>query len=145
MNRQILWIEDDYHAIKGLVRPLEKEKFIVDSATSAFDGYQMAQHWQKYDLIVLDLILPLTNGHDVELPLVVKSWKEEPHVGIGILKWLMRDLKVTCPVVILSVVQDPVATYHLDEDIKPASYLPKHALLPTTLKQAVFSLLGLTE
>jgi CheY-like chemotaxis protein len=143
MNRSILWIEDDYHAIKGLMRQLKKAKVSIDSASCAIEGYEKAQHWQDYDLIVLDLILPLTNGHTEELPALVKSWKDEPHVGIGILKWLRRDLKVKCPVILLSVVQNPVVAYHL-EDIKPEIYLPKHALLPADVKQQVLSLLAIS-
>lgn len=141
MNHRILWIEDDYHAIKGLMRQIEKAKFVIDSATCALEGYEKAQHWQEYDLIVLDLILPLTNGYTGELSQVVTAWKEEPHVGIGILKWLRQVLKVTCPVVLLSVVQNPVVVYHL-EAIKPEIYLPKHGLLPADVKALVLGLLG---
>lgn len=141
MKHRILWIEDDYHAIKGLMRQIEKAKFVVDSATCAIDGYEKAQLWQDYDLIVVDLILPLTNGHADEPPQVVKSWKEEPHVGIGILKWLRQVVKVACPVVLLSVVQNPVAVYHL-ESVKPDLYLPKHGLLPADVKEQLLSLLG---
>jgi CheY-like chemotaxis protein len=139
MKKRILWIEDDYYAIRGLMRPLERAGFQVDAATSAIVGYQLAIHWQVYDLIVVDLIMPLSND-DRALPNVVKDWDREEHVGIGVLKWLLGDLKVTCPVLLLSVVRHPVYTYQLG-GIGLASYLPKRGLLPSQVKTEVFRLL----
>jgi len=139
MKKRILWIEDDYYAIRGLMRPLERAGFQVDAATSAIAGYQLAIHWQVYDLIVVDLILPLRDD-DRTLPGVVNGWSREEHVGVGLLKWLLGDMKVTCPVLLLSVVRHPVHTYQLG-GMGLASYLPKRGLLPSQVKAEVFRLL----
>lgn len=139
MNKRILWIEDDYYAIKGLVRPLEKAGFQIDAATSAIEGYHKARRWQLYDLIVVDLILPLSDD-DQALPEKVSTWRYEEHVGVGLLKWLLTELKVTCPVMLLSVVRHPMHTFQLS-GIGLASYLPKRGLLPSQVKTEVFRLL----
>ena len=143
MNKRILWIEDDYYAIKGLVRPLEKAGFVVDAATSALDGFNRALHWEQYDLIVVDLILPISN-ETKPVPDKVSTWQKEEHVGVGILKWLLSELKVKCPVMLLSVVRNPAQTYKLDS-LGLAAYLPKRGLLPTQVKAEVFRLLGISS
>ena len=84
MKKRILWVEDDYYAIRGLMRPLERAGFQIDAATSAAVGYQLASQWKTYDLIVVDLILPLSDD-DHALPSVVKSWSREEYIGIGLL------------------------------------------------------------
>ena len=141
MKNHILWIEDDYYAIQGLVRPLVKAGFEVDPATSAVEGYKKAKNWRSYDLIIVDLILPLSDS-DEKLPLEVIAWEREVYVGVGLAKWLLTELKVKCPVLLLSVVRDPITTFHL-ENIGLADYLPKRGLLPSRVKEEVLKLLGL--
>ena len=117
MNKKILWVDDDYYAIKGLFRPLELIDFRIVPAISALDGYRKAQNWQEYDIIVVDLIIPISQEQETA-PEIVKNWGDETenkHVGVGIVKWLVKTLNVTCPVVILSVVRDPIKSYGLEK------------------------------
>mgnify|MGYP001293256579 CR=1 FL=1 len=139
MKKCILWIEDDYFAINGLIRPLEREGFTFDVATSAVEGFYKAQQWQAYDVILVDLILPLADN-DEELPETVRAWNNEPYVGIGLLKWLKAELHVTCPVLMLSVVRDPIPKFHL-ENLKLVGYLPKRGLLPSQVKTNVLKII----
>jgi len=141
MTRRILWIEDDYFAIKGLMRPLERAGFEIDAATSAYEGYLKGQQWTAYDLIAVDLILPLSAGEH-RLPDTVLAWQHEEYVGVGLLKWLLTELKVTRPVALLSVVRHPTQTFQL-ENIGLAGYLPKRGLLPTHVREEFFRLLGI--
>ncbi|MBN1991593.1 MAG: hypothetical protein JW953_02740 [Anaerolineae bacterium] len=143
MNKHILWIEDDHFAIKGLVRPLAKAGFEIDVATSATEGFEKAQNWQGYDLIMVDLILPLT-GEAETPPEKVASWGNEEYAGIGLLKWLKTELQVECPVLMLSVVREPISRFNLDH-LELAGYLPKRGLLPSQVKEQVFSVLGLEQ
>ncbi len=143
MTKHILWIEDDYYAIKGLMRPLEKAGFTVDAAASAHDGYLKAMQWQSYDLITVDLILPLSNDDRI-LPEKVAAWQTEEYTGVGLLKWLLTELQVKCPVLLLSVVRHPTHTFHL-ENLGLAGYLPKRGLLPSHVKEEVFKLLGIRD
>ena len=138
-EQQILWIEDDYFAIRGLMHQLENEGFNIEAATSALEAFQKAPGWESYDVILVDLIIPLTIS-DEPLPEKVKSWKKEKYVGIGILKWLKRELKVDCPVLMLSVVRDPIARFNL-ENLGLAGYLPKRGLMPSQIKTKVLEIL----
>lgn len=142
MQKRVLWIEDDFYAVKGLLRPLELEGFRVESATSALEGYAKAHQWKSYDLIVVDLILPLSDDAG-NLPDIVRGWKTEQYAGVGLLKWLLNDLKVECPVLLLSVVRDPVKTFHLEHPL--LTPLPKRGLLPTRVKDEVHRILGLEK
>jgi CheY-like chemotaxis protein len=142
MNKKILWIDDDYYSIGGLFRPLEREGYKIVPAVSALDGFREAQKWQEYDLIVVDLIIPTAQQQE-SVPELVKNWEDEKankHVGIGIVKWLLEILKVTCPVVILSVVRDPIKSYGL-EKIGLAGCIQKGELLPSRLKDQVEQIL----
>ncbi len=143
MKKRILWIEDDYHAIQGLMRPLEKLGFRIDAATSAVSGYTKAQEWQNYDVIVVDLILQ-SSDDDGALPAEVKNWESEEDMGVGLLKWLLGSLRAECPVIILSVVPDPISRYRL-EGLEIRGHLPKRALLPKRVKEEILQLVGVTE
>jgi CheY-like chemotaxis protein len=141
MKNKILWIDDDYYAIQGLFRPIEKENYEVDMALSALEGYQKAQKWHDYDLIVVDLILPVSQEDTA--PELVRSWDDQEkyaYVGIGLVEWLLKDIKVNCPVVILSVVPDPITTYKL-ESLGVSDYIRKSGLLPTSLKDELMPIL----
>lgn len=142
MNKKILWIDDDYYAIQGLFRPIEKEGFKLEVAISALDGYRKAHKWKDYDLIVVDLIIPIAQQQETA-PDIVNNWdnvNEHEYVGIGLAKWLLKDMKVTCPVLILSVVPDPVSTYKL-ENLGLAGHIQKSGLLPSTLKDELLKII----
>ena len=62
--KNILLIDDDPALRIGLRESLEKENFAVFEADNGEDGYEMSKT-QKYDLILLDLIMPLKDGIEV--------------------------------------------------------------------------------
>jgi CheY-like chemotaxis protein len=141
VNKKILWIDDDYYAIQGLFRPIQKEGYLLDEAISALDGYHKAKNWEKYDLIVVDLILPISQEETA--PQLVKNWDNEDehkYVGIGLAKWLLRDVGAKCPVVLLSVVADPISTYNL-QDLGLAGCIRKSGLLPSKLMDDLLSIM----
>lgn len=144
MSRKILWIEDDFYAVRGLIQPIERQGIIVDVATSAFEGYTKASNWKNYDLIIADLILPISNHEDDKLPSLVKSWEDKyEYIGLGIIKWLMEDLKIKRPLIICSVVRDPITTFSLG-NLGIAGYISKSGLLPSKLKDEVFKVLEIS-
>ena len=63
-RRKILIIEDEPHIVLGLTDALEFEGFAVVSANKGKDGVALARH-EKPDAILLDLMLPDTNGFKV--------------------------------------------------------------------------------
>ena len=63
-QKKILIIEDEPHIVLGLTDALEFEGFAVVSAGKGKDGVQLARQ-EKPDAILLDLMLPDTNGFKV--------------------------------------------------------------------------------
>lgn len=61
---RVLVVEDERVLADGLRRGLEAEGFAVDVAASGTDGLWLAQE-QKYDVILLDIMLPGMNGYRV--------------------------------------------------------------------------------
>ncbi len=60
----ILIIEDDERILQFIKRGLEAEGYLIETATTGKLGLQLATH-AKYDLILLDLMLPDISGQDV--------------------------------------------------------------------------------
>jgi CheY-like chemotaxis protein len=144
MNKTILWIEDDYFAIKGLFRPLQLSGFEIAVATSAVDAYEKAQNWKKYDIIVVDLIIPLSDYDEEVKSETVKGWDNEEYLGVGLAKWLITELKVECPVLLMSVVSDAVSRFKLSE-FGLVHILSKKGLRPSVVKAEIFRILGVEE
>jgi DNA-binding response OmpR family regulator len=63
-RRKILIVEDEPHIVLGLTDALEFEGFTVLSASRGRDGVNLARQ-EKPDAILLDLMLPDTNGFKV--------------------------------------------------------------------------------
>jgi DNA-binding response OmpR family regulator len=63
-QKRILIIEDEPHIVLGLTDALEFEGFAVVSANKGKDGVQLARQ-EKPDAVLLDLMLPDTNGFKV--------------------------------------------------------------------------------
>jgi len=61
---KILVIEDDHDVRESLRQTLEDEHFIVDAVADGAEGLYRAQEW-KYDVVVLDVMLPELNGWEV--------------------------------------------------------------------------------
>ncbi|MFC1482130.1 response regulator transcription factor [Candidatus Neomarinimicrobiota bacterium] len=64
MMPRILIIEDDPAIMKGLVESLAQEHYEVEQASDGKQGLELALG-QGYDIIILDLILPIVNGEDI--------------------------------------------------------------------------------
>lgn len=61
---RVLVVEDEKNLAEGLRRGLQAEGFAVDVALDGTDGLWMARE-ETYDLILLDIMLPGTNGYKV--------------------------------------------------------------------------------
>ncbi|MDD4328507.1 MAG: response regulator transcription factor [Aliarcobacter sp.] len=61
---KILIIEDDLKIINFLKKGLEEECYIVDFSTNGDEGLYLASV-NEYDLILLDIMLPIKNGIEV--------------------------------------------------------------------------------
>lgn len=61
---KLLVVEDEVKLNKGLVQGLQNKGYAVDFAYDGEQGEQMAR-WNKYDLIILDIMMPKQNGLEV--------------------------------------------------------------------------------
>lgn len=61
---RILVVEDEHTISKALKKGLEQEAFSVDIAQDGLSGYDFAST-EKYDLIILDLMLPNMTGEEI--------------------------------------------------------------------------------
>jgi CheY-like chemotaxis protein len=142
MKKKILWIEDDYFSIKSLFSSLEKVGYTIDAAQSALEGYRKLSRWRDYDLIVIDLILPLTIN-DESIPDSIVSWKREKYAGVPLAKWLKGQIKDEKPLIILSVISEN-GTTDTPESLGLTGYISisKRGLLPSELKEKILNILN---
>ena len=64
MNESILLVEDEPGLCKTLTLRLQKAGYVVDTAEDGVGGYDKAVE-STFDLIILDVALPLKNGFDI--------------------------------------------------------------------------------
>jgi two-component system alkaline phosphatase synthesis response regulator PhoP len=64
MKKKILVIEDDKDIVELLRHYMEKENFVLRSASDGFSGLKMARA-ENFDLIILDIMLPEMDGFEV--------------------------------------------------------------------------------
>jgi DNA-binding response OmpR family regulator len=62
--KKVLIVEDELNMVQGLKDNLEFEGYEVDTAMEGTTGLQKALH-EKYDLILLDVMLPEISGFDI--------------------------------------------------------------------------------
>lgn len=93
MSEKLLIIEDDIDINEMLASYLKMEGFHVDSAKDGKEGLELFKK-TSYDLVVLDLMLPIINGMEVlkhireisELPILILSAKDkdiDKAIGLG--------------------------------------------------------------
>jgi two-component system copper resistance phosphate regulon response regulator CusR len=80
---KILIIEDDEKIIKFLKKGLEEESYTIDSALNGDEGIYLASV-NNYDLILLDIMIPIKNGmevckilraSDIQIPIIMLTAK----------------------------------------------------------------------
>ena len=79
MEKRLLVVDDEPVLLKGLKYSLEQENYIIETAEDGAEAYELALA-NKYDLIILDLMLPSMNGLEV-----CKKLRESSMVPIIIL------------------------------------------------------------
>ncbi|HBH12058.1 MAG: Phosphate regulon transcriptional regulatory protein PhoB (SphR) [Clostridiales bacterium 38_11] len=64
MDSKILIVDDEPLLVKGLKYSLEQDGYVTDSASDGHEALEKYEN-QKYDLIILDLMLPEIDGLEV--------------------------------------------------------------------------------
>ncbi len=83
--KKVLIVEDDKAILRGLIDNLERENFEVAAAENGELGYELARKG-KFDLLILDLLLPKMGGlevckqlrtDNVQIPILMLTGKKE--------------------------------------------------------------------
>lgn len=131
---KILWIEDDADMIWGLVESLKNEGHIIERALDMKKGKELLEQKEKYDLIVLDILLP--SGEKI------KSIDEldhiEKYVGLKFLRSLPKD---SPPILVLSVVIDGDIIAQIESFPQVRKYIQKGWVEPDQLRNEVMNIL----
>ncbi len=75
---KILLVDDEQRILRFVVRGWRAEGFAVDSADNGVDGLHKALEG-RYDLVILDLLMPGTDGASLLRRLVAKSGPGRAH------------------------------------------------------------------
>jgi DNA-binding response OmpR family regulator len=124
--KKILIIEDDPATLTGIEETLKEEHFDVSTVMSGQMGYEKAKEG-KYDIIILDLMLPEKNGIDickdlrkdgVNTPiLMLTGKKEETDKVIGL--EIGADDYVTKPFSLRELIARVKALLRRPQEIRP--------------------------
>jgi DNA-binding response OmpR family regulator len=136
---KILWIEDDYDVLEEMLTPLSRDGFVIKSGTCAVDAYTLVQSENKFALIVLDILLPLSD-YETDIPITVNEWGKEKYEGIGFLRWLQLEAKVLCPVILLTIVPEENSKPFL-VGLRVDGYILKDQIAPSDFKERVYEVL----
>ena len=139
MTKSVLWIEDDAYVIRGLFHYLLALDLDVSVAETAEDAVTALQT-NSYDLVIFDLIMPYSNSSDSTAFNVLRHSEIEDdlyHPGLMVLKWALKVLHLNIPIIILSVVPNPIERFNL-KSFENISQVNKQGLRPSefTLKVA---------
>lgn len=88
--KTILVVEDDRFIGEMYVRSLQRSGYTVDWVTSGNDGIEAATQ-RQYDLLLLDVMLPEKQGHEVLRQLRTEGEDKIPHSRIIVLTNFDQD------------------------------------------------------
>ena len=141
-HKKILWIDDDYRISKGFLRKVADEGIEVEYAGFALEGYRMLKkEGADYDLILVDIILPLFPMSEVnlELPVEIKSWEFSDDLGILIIMQIVK-MQPMPKIAILSILDEVTVQKRLG-DINVLRIFPKQTITSAELKENIMQLL----
>ncbi len=131
---KILWIEDDADMIWGLMEPLINEGHIVERALDSKKAKELLEQKRKYDLIVLDIILP--SGEKIKS--ITELDYIEKYIGLKFLESLPLD---SPPILVLSVVNNEEIIAKIESFPQVKKYLQKGYVMPDQLKDEIMTIL----
>ena len=146
MAKKILWIEDDYFHIAGLVEPLVEDKYTVEAARSLKEAELKLQNWKNYSLVVLDLIIPYSESYMLdprknESPFIFENWTDADLArnGMEIFIYMKEKIEINIPVLVLSVVRNRDIVNRLIS-LGAVKYIDKTSITPNELKREILEL-----
>ena len=135
----ILWIEDDIYRIKGLLNPLEEQGARIFNAKNYKQAIESLNSGVKFDLFVVDLIIPNGNADELCEEREDKLDKTNDILGVNVCI-LCKNKYPDVPIVVITVVSDNVTIKKLME-IGVNRIFQKGSLFPSELKDELIDLI----
>jgi DNA-binding response OmpR family regulator len=92
---KVLVIDDEQMVVSLVQQVLSQEAFNVDIAMAGEDGLRKFQGGE-YDLVILDIRMPDTDGHQVVRTIRASDRGSTPVIGISGTPWLLQDSAFDC-------------------------------------------------
>lgn len=139
MNKRLLWIEDDASALGALVSGLRKDGWEIVTATSEEEAYQRLAKDDKWDAILLDIILP-ERENPTEQSLYLPARRQL--IGLDVLTHINEHYSERRPpvIVLTKVANDAVHERLAELDV--TQILVKGSLTPQKVTEAVHKAIG---
>lgn len=140
---KILWIEDEFFHVQGLVKPLVNMGFKVICARSVTEAKSLLEGWRVFRLVILDLILPYSEQENdtISPDVALKGDEAIAENGIHLFEHMVDELKIEIPIIVMSVVTTATIVDKLMEK-GAARRLGKLGLLPNEVKRVALDVIG---
>jgi len=135
-KKRVLWVEDDAIILWDLITPLIRMGWEIDSALDFESAINKIRGGAPYDLIILDIIIP--SGSMFYSSITEISKIDNTQFGVKFLEFLKDKEKI--PVVVFSVVTDPVILDQVRKFPNVEDIIIKGSVRPSELKARLISI-----
>ncbi len=136
-NNIALWIDDDAQSLWDMVNPLIKEGWQIDYALNFQEAVEKIESTKKYDLIILDIIIPSGTSKYKSIEQLAKI--DNIQYGLKLLTIMADKLKV--PVIVFTVVSDPIVLDQIRDFEIVKDIITKGQIRPSELKEKIFEII----
>jgi CheY-like chemotaxis protein len=140
---KILWIDDDYQGIMGLVRLIEQAGHQITGVRTIHSALQELRSDKEYELFIIDILLPIDESTDTSVPDCIKMAGD--NTGEGLIAYIRNEMNLSTPIIIISILAGDSQLKSRLEPYEVSSYLPKGALTPSLVKETVDQALNETN
>jgi len=111
---KLLWVEDDYITISGVMLPLRKKGWEVTACADFLSARKRIESKERFDFFLIDLILPFTvEGDDDNVGGDRDGHRHESYLGASLIKLIRAKYGDAKPIGVFSVVFDPAIEQQL--------------------------------
>lgn len=133
--RHILWVDDDYQIIRGLIRPLEQAEYSFYPVKTIAAAIESLKSDTTFDLAIVDIFLPLAETTSTLMPASITAAGD--FVGEGLIVYLRDDLNLKIPIIVMSISGSDGELVARLEPYEVSAFLNKGELKPLQVKQVV--------
>lgn len=136
-GKRMLWVDDDYYRLRGLVRPLVKMGLEVIYVENEKEAIKLLNEKSHFDIFLIDILIP--EGLDVNQ---LESIEIKNNVGLLLVEKIRQIYKLSSPIFVLTVVQDK-RILDLLRKHGVSNIMAKGHIYPADLKNEVALALGI--